>query len=168
MPSLSWLASWHLLPPALLTVPSTILGSHIFPPSMGPTGSRGIFLPSSSEVSGDPPRKEATIAFSSGGSSKSEPPPSDPSSSDCVLGLADWPETGWSLNWTVQCLLFPPSQLCHWWSLLLGRPLDCEWAQVQFSLSISFSRANMLANAFWCASCTVARLLATESFFLVQ
>ena len=64
-------------------------------------GSRGIFSPSSSEVSGNPHRKEATIGFSSGSSPKSEPPPLDPSSPDCVLGSADWLETCWSLNQTV-------------------------------------------------------------------
>ena len=52
-------------------------------------GSGGIFLSSSSEVSGDPCRKEATVGFSSGSSSKSEPPPSDPSSPSGVLGLVD-------------------------------------------------------------------------------
>ena len=43
-------------------------------------GPRGIFSPSSSEVSSNPCRKEATVSFSSGGSFKSEPLPSDPSS----------------------------------------------------------------------------------------
>ena len=43
-------------------------------------GSGGVLLPSSLEVSGDPFRKEAMTAFSSGGSSKSEPLPFAPSS----------------------------------------------------------------------------------------
>ena len=54
-------------------------------------GSRGISLSSSSEVSGDPLRKEATAGFSSGGSSKSEPLPLDP---------AHWILfSGWQRGW---------------------------------------------------------------------
>ena len=53
-------------------------------------GSGGIFLPSSSKVSGNPLRKEATVSFSSSGSYKSEPLPLDPSSPSCVLGSAEW------------------------------------------------------------------------------
>ena len=55
-------------------------------------GSGGIFLPSSSEVSGDPHRKEATVGFSSGSSSKSEPLPLDPSSPSGILGFV---QIGW-------------------------------------------------------------------------
>ena len=131
-------------------------------------GSRGIFLPSSSKVSGDPHRKEATVTFSSSGSSKSEPLPLDPSSPGCALGLADWLGAGSSANQTWQCLLFCPSLLGLWQSLLLDLGLDWEWFLVQFSLSISFPRVDMAANTFWCVSCTMARLLSTESFFLVQ
>ena len=75
------------------------------------TGSGGVFLPSSSKVSGNPCRKEATIGFSSSGSSKSEPLPLDPSSSGGVLGLVDWLGTGSSANLTWQCLFFCPSPL---------------------------------------------------------
>ena len=44
-------------------------------PKSATLGSGGIFLPSLSEVPGDPRRKETSIGFSSGGSSKSEPLP---------------------------------------------------------------------------------------------
>ena len=53
-------------------------------------GSGGISSPSSSEVFGDPLRKEATVGFSSGGSSKSEPLPLDPCSPGSVLGSVEW------------------------------------------------------------------------------
>ena len=175
MPSLPWWAFWHLLSPALPTVPAHHSGvSHLSAfhgthwPKSKIAGSGGIFLPSSSKVSSYPRRKEATISFSSGSSSKSEPPPLDPSSPDCVLGSADWLETGWSSNQTVWHLFFPPSWLGHQWSLLLGQPLDCKWAWVWFSLSISLLRVDMAANAFWCASHTMAKLLSTESSFLIQ
>ena len=120
MPSPPWLASWHLLSLALLTVLSTNLGFHISLPSMGThrlksqiVGSRGILSPSSSKVSGNPHRKEATISFSSGSSSKSEPPPLDPSSPGGVLGSADWLGTGSSTNLT-WWHLFHPSPLSLW------------------------------------------------------
>ena len=132
-------------------------------------GSGGVFLPSSSKVSSNPCRKEATISFSSSSSSKSEPLPSDPSSPGGVLGSADWLGAGSYANLTWWCLLFCPSPLGLWQSPLLDLALDCKWARVQFSLSISFSRVDMAANAFWCASHTVAKLLSTESlFFLLQ
>ena len=53
-------------------------------------GYRGILSPSSSEVSGDPLRKDATTGHSSGGSSRSEPLPVAPSSLDPVFGPAGW------------------------------------------------------------------------------
>ena len=114
-------------------------------------GSRGIFLPSSSGVSSNPRRKEATISFSSGSSSKSEPLPSDPSSPGCVLGLADWLGAGSSANLTWQCLFFCPSLLSLWWSLLLDLALDWEWFLVWLSLSISSSRVATMASTFWWA-----------------
>ena len=91
-------------------------------------GSRGIFSPSSSKVSGNPHRKEATVGFSSGSSSKSEPLPSDSSSPSGVLGSADWLGAGSSANLTWQHLLFCPSPLGLWWSPLLDLALGCEWA----------------------------------------
>ena len=65
-------------------------------------------------------------------------------------------------------LLFCPSPLGLWWFLLLDLPLDWEWARVQFSLLISFSKVEMVANAFWWASYTVVKLLSTESLFLLH
>ena len=112
------------------------------------SGSRGIFLPSSSEVSSDPHRKEATVGFSSGSSSKSEPPPLDPSSPGGILGLADWPGAGLSANLTWWHLLFCPSPLGLWWSPLLDLALDWDWAHMWCSLSISLSRVDTVANAF--------------------
>ena len=112
------------------------------------SGSGVIFLPSSSEVYGDPRRKEATIGFTSSSSSKSEPPPLDPSSPSGILGSADWLGAGSSTNLTWWHLLFHPSPLGLWWSPLLDLALDWDWAQVQFSLSISFSKVEMADNAF--------------------
>ena len=63
-------------------------------------GSRGIFLPSLSEVPSDPHRKEATIGFSSSSSSKSEPLPWDPSLPSGILGSVDWLGAGSSANLT--------------------------------------------------------------------
>ena len=59
-------------------------------PKSATSGSRGIFLPSSSKVPGDPHRKEATVGFSSDSSSKSEPLPWDPSLPSGILGSAAW------------------------------------------------------------------------------
>ena len=73
------------------------------------SGSRGVFLPSSSEVSGDPHRKEATVGFKTGSSSKSEPLPWDPSLPHGILRLADWLGAGLSANLTWWHLLFCPS-----------------------------------------------------------
>ena len=88
------------------------------------SSSRGIFLPSSSEVSEDPHRKEATVSFSSGGSPKSEPLPWDPSSPGSILRLADWLGAGSSASLTWQHLLFHPSPLGLCRSLLLDLVLD--------------------------------------------
>ena len=129
-------------------------------------GSRGIFLPSSSKVSGNPLRKEATVSFSSGGSSKSEPLPSDPSLS-CVLGPAEWLGAGCSSNQTWQHLFFCPSLLSLWQSLLLDLALNLEWFLVQLNLSISSSRVATAASTFWWAVHTMARLCSMESLFLL-
>ena len=130
-------------------------------------GSRDISSSSSSKVFGNPLKKEATIGFSSSSSSKSEPLPLDPCSLDSVWGQQYGWEQVWSSNQTLQHLLFWSSLLCHWQSLLLDLALDCEWAQVQLSLSISSSRVDMVASTLWWASCIMARLLSTESSFLV-
>ena len=130
-------------------------------------GSGRVFLPSSSKVSSDPLRKEATVGFSSSGSSKSEPPPLDPSSLSCVLGLVEWLGAGCSSNWTWQCLFFCPSLLGLWQSLLLDLALDWEWFLEQLSLSISSSRVATMASTFWWAIHTMTRLHSTESSFLL-
>ena len=111
---------------------STFHGTHRLKSRI--VGSGGSFLPSSSKVSGDSHRKEATIGFSSGGSSKSEPLPLDPSSLGGVLGVADWLGAGSSANLTWWHLLFCPSPLSLWWSPLLDLALDCEWGRVWLSL----------------------------------
>ena len=131
------------------------------------SGSGGIFSPSSSKVPGDPHRKEATIGFSSGGSSKSEPLPWDPSLPSGILGLADWLGTGLSTNLTWWHLLFCLSPLGLWQSPLLDLALNWDWARVWWSLSIFLSKVEMVANAFWWASWTVARGCPTESSFLL-
>ena len=132
------------------------------------SGSRGVFSPSLSKVSGDPFRKEATVGFSSGISSKSEPLPWDLSSPFGILGSADWLGAGSSANLTWWCLLFCPSPLGLQQSLLLDLALDWDRAQVQWSLSISFSKVETVANAFWWASWTVVRVCPTELLFLLQ
>ena len=53
-------------------------------------GSGDISLFSSSGISDDPCKKEATSAWSCGGSPKSESPPSDPVPPEGLSGLADW------------------------------------------------------------------------------
>ena len=125
-------------------------------------GSGGILSPSSSEVSSNPLRKEATTGFSSSGSSRSELSPVAPSSPGPAFWSVGWLGAGWSSNCTWWHLLFHSSLLCPWWSLLLDLALSSEWFQVQFSLSISSSRVAAVASAFWWASCTVAGLLSTE------
>ena len=129
------------------------------------TGSGGIFLPSSSEVSGDPLRKEATISLSSGGSSKSEPSSLVPSSLGPAFGSAGWLGAGWSSNHTWQHVHFCSSLLHPQQSLLLDLALSSKQFQVQFSLSISSSSVASAASTYWWASNTMARLLSTESSF---
>ena len=111
-------------------------------------GSGGILLPSSSEVSSNPLRKEATASFSSSGSSKSESLPLVPSSPGPVFRSVGWLGAGWSSNCTWQHLLFCSSLLCPWWSLLLDLALGSEQFWVQFSLSISSSRVATMASTF--------------------
>ena len=77
-------------------------------------GSGDVFLPSSSKVSSDPLRKEATVGLSSGSSSKSEPLPLDPSSLGCVWGLAEWLEADCSSNQTWWHVFFCSSLLGLW------------------------------------------------------
>ena len=125
---------------------SAFHGTHM--PKSIISGSGGVFLPSSSEVSGDPHRKEATVGFSSGSSSKSEPLPLDPSLPSGILGSVDWPGAGLSANLTWQHLLFYPSPLGLQQSPLLDLALDWDRAWVWCSLSISLSRVDMVANAF--------------------
>ena len=112
------------------------------------SGSGGIFSPSSSEVSGDPHRKEATVGFSSGSSPKSEPLPWDPSLPGGILRLADWLGAGSSANLTWWCLLFCPSPLGLWQSQLLDLALNWDRARVWWSLSISFSRVETADSTF--------------------
>ena len=71
--------------------------------------SGAVFLPSLSDVSGDPCRKEATAGFSSGSSPKSESPPSDPSSPDGISRLVDWLGASSSAKLTWWHLFFCPS-----------------------------------------------------------
>ena len=103
-------------------------------------GSGGVSSLSSSEVSSDPCRKEATVGLNSGGSSKSEPPPSDPSSPCGTLGSADWLVAGLSANLTWRHLLFHPSLLGPQQSPPLDLALEWDQAQMWWSLSISFSK----------------------------
>ena len=74
-------------------------------------GSGGIFSPSSSEISGDPCRKEATASLSSGGSPKSESLPSHLPSPKGILGSADHLGASSSIELTWRCLFFCPSPL---------------------------------------------------------
>ena len=120
------------------------------------TGSRGILSPSSSEVSGNPLRKEATTGFSSGSSSKSESLPLVPSSPGPVFGSVGQLGAGWSSNCTWQHVLFCSSLLHPWWSLLLDLALSSEQFWVWFSLSISSSRVAATASTFWWALHTMA------------
>ena len=93
---------------------STFHGTHSAKSKM--VGSSGIFSPSSSDVSGDPHRKEATAGFSSSGSPKSESLPSDPSLPDSISGLVDRLGAGSFTKLTWQCLFFCPSPLDLWQS----------------------------------------------------
>ena len=125
-------------------------------------GFRGILLPSSSEVSSNPLRKEATASFSSGGSSRSEPLPVAPP--HWALSSGQWGSWGQVGLQTAPGSIssFCSSLLCPRWSLLLDLTLSSEWFWVQFSLSISASRVAAMASTFWWASHTMARLLSTK------
>ena len=74
-------------------------------------GSGSISLPSSSEVSSHPCRKEATAGLSSGSSPKSESLPSNPSLPDSISGLVDWLAASLSTKLTWWHLFFCPSPL---------------------------------------------------------
>ena len=117
-------------------------------------GSGSISPPSSSDVSSDPHRKQATVATNSGSPPKSASPPLGPSSPYGVSGLVGW------LTW--QCPLFLPLSLDLWGSQLLDLTLDHEQALIWLSLSISSSKAVMVDSAFWCILHTLDRLLSTE------
>ena len=174
MPSLPWLAFWHLLSLALLTVPSTILGSCISQPSMEPTGQS---LKSRAPEASSCPHHPKSLVTLAGRrlplvSVLAVPPsqslhPSDPSSPGCVLGSADWLGAGSSANSTWWHLFFCPSLLGLWQSLLLDLALNWEWFLVQLSLLISSSRVATVANSFWWAVRTMARLRTTELSFLL-
>ena len=125
-------------------------------------GSRGIILPSSSEVSGNPLKKDATASPSSSGSSRSEPSLVVPSSPHPVFWPAGQLGAGGSSNCTWWHLLFCSSLLHPQQSLLLDLALVSKWFQVQLNLSISSLRVATMASAFWWASQTVARLLSTK------
>ena len=86
---------------------SAFQGTHSAKSKMVVSG--GIFLPSSSDVSGDPHRKEATAGFSSSSSPKLKSPPSDPSLPDGMSGSADWLGAGLSTKLTWQHIFFHPS-----------------------------------------------------------
>ena len=98
-------------------------------------GSGGIFLPSSSEVSGDTLRKEATASFSSGSSSKSEPLPLDPCSPGSVfrsarwLGQIDLQTTPGSISFFA-LLYFIPSSPYSWISPLVLSNSGCDLASL--------------------------------------
>ena len=130
-------------------------------------GSSGIFLPSLSDVSGDPCRKEATVDFNCGSSPKSASLPSNPSLPDSISGLADWLGPGLSAKLTWQHLFLCLS-VDLWRSQLLDLIPDCGWALIWLSLSISPSKAIVADSTFWCTSRTMARLLSTELSLLWQ
>ena len=65
---------------------SAFHGTHQLNSTTG--GSGDVSLPSSSEVFGNPLKKEATIGFSSGGSSRSEPLPFNPCLTRLCLGVS--------------------------------------------------------------------------------
>ena len=111
-------------------------------------GSGGVSSPSSSEVSGEPCRKEAMVGFSSSGSSKSEPLPWDPSLPSGILGSADWLGASSSAKLTWQHLLFCHSPLHLQGSPLLHLALDWDQALIWWSLLISLSKVETADNAF--------------------
>ena len=105
-------------------------------------GSSDISLLSSSVVSDDPCKKEATSAWSCGGSPKSESAPSDPILLEGIS--ADRPAVGW-----LQKLAS-----CHLFLLLLSGPQlslhfcpGPEWAFFLYNLSISSSRVTAVNKA---------------------
>ena len=77
-------------------------------------GSGDVSSSLSSEVFGNPLKKEATIGFSSSGSSKSEPLPLDPCPLNSVLGSAVWLGTGRSSKLHLVAPLLSPLST---WSL---------------------------------------------------
>ena len=113
---------------------------------------------SSSVVSDDPCKKEATSAWSCGGSPKSESAPSDTVLLEGIL--ADRPAVGWLQKLASHCLFL---------LLLSGPQLSLhfcpgpEWAFFLYNLSISSSRVTTVDKALRCASCTLAKLLSIES-----
>ena len=125
-------------------------------------GSSGIFSPLSSDVSGDPCRKEATAAFSSSSSSKSKSLPLEPSPPNGMSGSADQLGAGSSAKLTWWHIFFCPSPLDLRRSWLLDLTPNCGDVLIWLSLSISPSKAIVADSAFWCTLCILARLLSTE------
>ena len=123
---------------------------------MGGSGDISSF--SSSVVSDDPCKKEATSAWSCGSSPNSESAPSDPILLEGVS--ADRLAVGWLQKLSSCCLFLllssDPQLPLH----LCSGP---ERAFFLYNLSISSSRVATVDKAFWCALCTLAKLLSIES-----
>ena len=117
-------------------------------------GSGGISLPSLSDASSDPHRKEATVGTNSGSSPKSVSLPLDSSLPDGISGLVG------QLTW--QHPLFLLLSLDLWQSQLHNLTLDLKWALIWLSLSISSSKVVVVDSTLWCTSCILARLLSTK------
>ena len=131
--------------------------THLVDWDMG--GSGNIPSSSSSGISDDPSKKEATSALSCGGSPKSESLPSDPVPPKGVSELAGQLAVGWldKLSWHHLFLLLSSGL---WLSLCLcSRP---EQALILCSFLISFSRVAAANSTFQCASCTLAKLLSSK------
>ena len=119
-------------------------------------GSSDISLLSSSVVSDDPCKKEATLAWSCGGSPKSESAPSDPILLEGIL--ADRPAVGW-LQKLASCCLF--LLLSSDPQLSLRFCPGPEWAFFLYNLLISSSRVaavNKLSDVLrilWLSFCAL-------------
>ena len=110
-------------------------------------GSGSISSSSSSDVLGDPCKKEATSALSCGGSPKSESLPLDPIPPEGISGLADWLAMGWLEKLTWHHLFFLLSSSL-WLSLSLCLCSELEWAFIRCNFLISSSRVTAVDKAF--------------------
>ena len=136
---------------------------HVTHSCNSPTGGSG-GDPSCSGLFADQVRKEVIPGSNTSGLPRSESSGVGSSSPDPIFSLASGKVVWVSLNHTWHCLFLHSVDPCIQQSLLFDLALTsgCLWERRWLSLFISPLRAAAMANTFWWASLTLARLHSTE------